>query len=101
MVRCGRRRTGLSGYIQVARVLPSGDLDSWQTVPRDVIQQLLIGATIWAQHENRDVELSPPEALQRGGLLSRYTRLPLSNILFWALTGVFTEEERQALISGR
>jgi len=91
----------LMEYIQVARILRSTEPEQWQSLPRDMIQRLLLGAALWAHAEGRNPKLPPPGAVQARTMISSYTRISLADALIWAMSGVFTQEERQALGSAR
>ena len=88
----------LREYLQVARNLRSGNPEDWQALPREVVQHLLLGVLQWSECQGRDVEVKPPSAVH--GVTS-WTRLRLSHLLLWALTGTFSDPERKALADGR
>jgi len=87
--------------IQVAEILRSADPEQWQALPRDTIQRLLVGISFWAKAEGRNPRLSPPGAISARTLISPYCQITVSDALIWAMSGIFTEEERQALGSAR
>ena len=87
----------LEEYVEIARALRSGEPGSWQGMSREVIQHLMAGMTRWARKESRDIPVPAPELVRIAGGLSAWTRLHLSDLLLWALTGTFSEEERKAL----
>jgi len=88
-------------YIQVAEILKSADPERWQLLPRDTIQRLLLGVALWAQAEGRDPKLPPPGAIRGRTLIPSYCEISVADALIWAMSGVFTEEERQALGAAR
>ena len=56
-------------------------------------------ALSWAEAGDRDLQVALPAKLQRGSLLPSRTRLTLSELLLWALTGLITENERKAILA--
>ncbi len=91
----------LGEYVTVARVLQSIEPQDWQALPRDTIQHLLLGVILWAQREGRNPELPPPGAVLARAMVPSYCRISLADALIWAMSGIFTEEERQALSPSR
>ena len=55
------------------------------------------GAVLWAKVEDRDVQLPAPDKIRRQRVISSWTKLNVSELLIWAVSGTFTEEERTAL----
>lgn len=90
----------LGEYIQVAKSLRSGDPEDWQDLPREVFQRLLVGLTMWARIEGRNVATPPPATITRRSTISPYASLSLWDTLVWALSGVFTKEERDSFNTG-
>ena len=91
----------LREYVEVARVLQSVEPDNWQALSRDTILHLLLGVSFWVQMEGRNPELPPPGGIRNHVMVPSYCRISLADALIWAMSGVFTEEERQALAPGR
>ena len=91
----------LGEYVEVARVLRSVESEDWQPLPRDLIQHLLLGVILWVQVEGRNPTLPPPGGIRNSAMVPTYCRLSLVDALIWAMSGVFTEEERQAMSPGR
>lgn len=52
---------------------------------------------MWAQAEGRNPKLPPPGALKSRTMVPSYCEISVADALIWAMSGVFTEEERQAL----
>ena len=48
-----------------------------------------------------DVEVLPPTSVSRSNSLLRYNSLKMSQVLLWAVSGLFTDAEKKALASGR
>lgn len=88
-------------YIRVAEVLKSADPARWQDLPRDTIQRLMLGVALWAQAEGRNPKLPPPGPIRGRTMIPSYCEITVADALIWAMSGVFTEEERQALGSDR
>ena len=87
----------LGQYVELARALITDDPEAWQGLPRQVVQHMVRGAVVWAKGEDRDVQLPAPDMIRRLRGISSWTRLNLSELLIWAMTGTFSEEERTAL----
>jgi hypothetical protein len=64
-------------------------------MPREVILHILCGALKWAQAAHNDADVQVPEFVRRSTLISSYVRVRMSHLLFWALAGLMTEEERK------
>jgi len=92
--------TELGGLIGDAQLLRAGP-ESWKQLPRELVQHLLMVALRWAEVEGHDLQVPLPAKLQRGSLLPSRTRLRLSELLLWVLTGLITEEERKAILAAR
>ncbi len=88
----------LGGLIGDAQLLRAGP-ESWKQLPRELVQHLLMVALSWAEVEGHDLQVALPAKLQRGSLLPSRTRLRLSELLLWVLTGLITEEERKAILA--
>ena len=88
----------LRDYLQLARSFRSRDPEDWQALPPEMVQHLLLGLMGWTEVQGRDVAVAPPKAIHG---VSSWTRLRLSHILLWALTGTFSEPERKALAARR
>jgi chromosome segregation ATPase len=91
----------LKECVQIARSLGSNSPQVWKTMSRPVIQHLLAGIATWAKEERGNVEIPPPAVVRQNALVPTWSRVTLSQLLLWALSGVFTPEERQALATGR
>jgi hypothetical protein len=87
----------LKDYLLIARSLRSDASQVWRGMSRTVIQHLLLGVATWAQEEGRNPRLPPPAVVKQSLLMPSWTSLSLSHLLLWALSGVYTPEERQAL----
>ncbi len=87
----------LRELVGVAKNLRSGNPEDWQSTPRGTVQGLLVGITIWAQAEGRNVDVAPPAAILGRSPIYAYSRMRVCDALIWALSGIFTDEERQAL----
>ena len=91
----------LDQWVQIARLLSSGDPALLKQLPREVITRFLSTSLMWTDGPGRDVEVPPPPSLiQRNPLLRNYS-LKTSEALGWALYGIFTEAEKNILASGR
>ena len=92
---------GLGEWVEAARLLRSGNPDSWKQLPPEIIQHFLIVALRWFQVDGRDPQVLPPLSVTKANSLLRYTPLRPSQALLWALAGVFTEDQRKSLVSAR
>ena len=91
----------LGEYLEAARLLKSGSLQSWQNLPRAVIQRFLLIALTWSEVETRNVQVTVPEVVRKSSLLPSYARLKLSKVLQWALAGTLTNKDLETLVKGR
>ena len=91
----------LSEYMEVVRLLKSGSPQSWQNLPREVIQRFLLIALTWSEVEARNVQVNVPEVVRKFSLLPSYARLKLSQVLQWALAGTLTQRDLETLVKGR
>ena len=91
----------LEPYMQVARILRSDNSQDWIALPREIIQRLLLGSAMWTEGEGRNLQVPPPEVVRRRNALPFYVRLALSEVILWALAGLFTEKEREVLATPR
>ena len=87
----------LREYVDVARNLRSDNVEDWQRLPRNIVQELLMGILYWAQGEGRNVETPAPAAIHARLMMPSFARLNLCEVLIWALTGILSKEERKAL----
>ena len=87
----------LREYVDVARNLRSDNVEDWQRLPRNIVQDLLMGILYWAQGEGRNVETPAPAAIHARLMMPSFARLNLCEVLIWALTGILSNEERKAL----
>ena len=91
----------LDKWVQIARIISSGDPELLKQLPREIITRFLSTSLMWTDGPGRDVEVPPPPSLiQRNPLLRNYS-LKTSEALSWALFGIFTEAEKKILAGGR
>ncbi len=103
-VELGRAReeaAALGEWIEAARLLKSGDPESWKQLPREVIQHLVWVTLKWSEAGDRDLQVPLPAKLQRKSLLPSWTKLRLSEVLLWALVGLTAEDGQRALSASR
>ena len=84
----------LGELINSARDLRSGDLEKWRYLPREVIQHTLTGSIRWAESDGRDVMVQAPGVVTQANSLLGYMHLSLRQVLFWALAGVLTDDQK-------
>jgi len=87
----------LREYVDVARNLRSDKAEDWQRLPRNIVQNLLMGILYWTQADGRNVETPAPAAIHARSTMPSYVRLRLGDVPIWSLTGIISEEERKAL----
>ena len=78
----------LGNWVEVGRVLSSGNPESWRELPVEVIQHLLVVALRWAESAGRDVEVPPPDMVARKNVLLKYQPLRLTDVVAWAWAGL-------------
>lgn len=86
----------LGEWIATAKYLQSGNIEDWKSLPREVIQHVLIGAIKWTEGEGRNISVQAPGVVTQANSLLGYMRLSLSQVLFWSLAGVLTDEVKAA-----
>ena len=90
MGRMRAEAADLGEYLEVARLLKSGNSQSWQNLPRVVIQQFLLIAIKWCEV---DAQVTVPKIVRNSSLLPSYARLKLSQVLQWAFAGTITNTD--------
>ena len=91
----------LGEYLEAARLVKSGNHQSWQKLPREVIQQFLLIALKRSEVESRDAQVTVPRIVRNSSLLPSYANLKLSQVLQWAFAGTLTNEDLETLVKGR
>ena len=91
----------LGEYLEAARLLKSGNHQSWQKLPREVIQHFLLIALKWSEVESRDAQVTVPRIVRNSSLLPSYASLKLSQVLQWAFAGTLTNKDLETLVKGR
>ena len=84
----------LGESINAARILKSGDRNSWIQLPVDLIEHYLLVIVTWAQGEGHDIMVPIPEVIGKNKFLIRSTSLHLSQILYWGFSGILLLAER-------
>jgi hypothetical protein len=95
-----REAAELGELIDAARVLKSGDLELWKSLPREVIQHALMGSINWARGEGRDIQVQAPSAVTHVDSFLAFMHLSLSQVLLWGLSGVLTDGQKRVLVAG-
>ena len=67
----------LEESINTARLLKSGNRNSWRKLPVDFIEHSLIVIVEWAQGEGHDITVPIPEVMGKRNFLLRSTSLPI------------------------
>ena len=78
----------LGNWVEVGKVLSSGNPESWRELPVEVIQHLLLVALRWAEADGHDTEVPPPDMIARKNVLLRYLPLRLSDVVAWTWAGL-------------
>ena len=86
-------------YLTIARAFRGRDPKHWAEVPQSVVQQLLMGLTLWAVSGDHTRQVAVPEMVSRRVPAVRFCKLSLVDLLTWMLAGILTEEERKLLDS--
>jgi len=95
-----RRSEALGEDMKVARAFRSVDAREWEQIPGWAIHRILMGLILWSKSANGDRVVSPPEPVrQRANSLSHWTKVSTTDLLFWVLSGTFTEQERKAILN--
>ena len=84
----------LGQWVEAARLLRSGDPESWRRMPPEIIQHFIVVALRWVQVEGRDPRVAPPESVGKVSPLLKHTPVKLSQVLLWALAGLMQEDRR-------
>ena len=86
--KLSQQAEALGNWVEVGKVLSSGSPESWQELPVEVIQHLLVVALRWAEADGHDVEVPPPDMIARKNVLLKYQPLRLSGVVAWAWAGL-------------
>ena len=78
----------LGNWVEVGKVLSSGNPGSWRQLPVEVIQHLLMVVLRWSEADGHDTEVPPPEMIVKKNVLLRYQPLRLSDVISWAWAGL-------------
>jgi len=78
----------LGNWVEVGKVLSSGNPGSWRELPVEVIQHLLVVVLRWSEADGHDTEVPPPEMIVKKNVLLRYQPLRLSDVISWAWAGL-------------
>mgnify|MGYP000123735584 FL=1 len=86
--KLSQQAEALGNWVEVGKVLSSGNPESWRELPVEVIQHLLAVALRWAEADGHDTEVPPPEMIVKKNALLRYQPLRLSDVVAWAWAGL-------------
>ena len=78
----------LVNWVDVGKVLSSGNPEYWRELPVEVIQHLLMVALRWAKAAGYDTEAPPPDMIAKKNVLLKYQPLRLSVVVAWAWAGL-------------
>jgi len=78
----------LGNWVEVGKVLSSGNLGAWRQLPVEVVQHLLMVVLRWAEADDHDVDVSPPDVVAQKNVLLKYQPLRLSDVVSWAWSGL-------------
>ena len=73
-------------WVKAAQLLKSGGRNSWGQLP---IHYNLLVIVTWVQNEGRDHKVPIPESIGKVNPLIRYASVQLSQILYWAISGIW------------
>ena len=82
----------LGNWVEIGKVLSSGNPGSWRQLPVEVIQHLLVVVLRWSEADGHDTEVPPPEMIVKKNVLLRYQPLRLSDVVSWAWAGLLRHE---------
>ena len=86
--KLSQQAEALGNWVEVGRVLSSGNPESWRELPVEVIQHLLVVALRWVEADAHDVEVPPPDMVAKKNVLLKYQPLRLSDVVAWAWAGL-------------
>ena len=86
--KLSQQAEALGNWVEVGKVLSSGNPESWRELPVEVIQHLLVVALRWAEADGHDTEVPPPDMIARKNVLLKYQPLRLSDVVAWAWAGL-------------
>ena len=91
----------MKSEIALARTLRSNDVVQWGQVPKEAIQRLVLCLIMWSKREGHNVLVcAPPQVVRNTNGITPYHKVPLTDLLFWVMAGLLTEEERKVLAGG-
>ncbi len=99
----GKQASVLEAELALARALRSTDPELWKGVPRQEIRDFLAGIIVWSQLDvkNNPFLPSPPQSVSSSVYSYSKWSIQLKDALYWSLSGLLTEEERNVLAGGR
>jgi predicted nuclease with TOPRIM domain len=86
--RLRQQAEALGNWVEVGKVLSSGNPESWRELPVEVIQHLLAVVLRWTEADGHDTEVPPPDTLAKKNVLLKYQPLRLSDVVAWAWAGL-------------
>jgi len=88
-------------YVNIAKVLSSQDQRAWGTLLPQDFKQMLLGLLLWMRHHDIDPQVQPPEWISKRHLFSSTRTISLSELVLWAVSALFTRDERLAMVGDR
>ena len=86
--KLSQQAEALGNWVEVGKVLSSGNPESWRELPVEVIQHLLLLALRWAEADSHDVKVPPPDMIAKKNVLLKYQPLRLTDVVAWAWSGL-------------
>ena len=86
--KLSQQAEALGNWVEVGKVLSSGNPESWRELPVEVIQHLLVVVLRWSEADGHDTEVPPPDMIAKKNVLLRYQPLRLSDVVPWAWGGL-------------
>ena len=86
--KLSQQAEALGNWVEVGKVLSSGNPESWRELPVEVIQHLLLVALRWVEVDGHDTEVPPPDMIAKKNVLLRYQPLRLTDVVAWAWAGL-------------
>ncbi len=92
-----RQAAMLKVRLTIARAFSTMDGDRWVKLTRPVVQDVMAGLLIWARHETRNLQVPLPDTVRSNSGVPSWCKMPLSDLMLWALTGVAALQEQKAM----
>jgi hypothetical protein len=91
----------LASELVIARALKSQNSEFWKKVPFHSVREMLKGIIMWANAGGDHNSALPPPSYPLSSKIHAYRdKIPLNEVLEWAVANIFSDEEHKAATAG-